>query len=92
MKRMLRHTGPGYSGIEAVSTDGEYRFVQAMPGQIIEVSEAKAQQLLADFPGEWEDLGPVSEEQEAVKVVDVMGPSPNDKMVRSIPRKRRRRT
>lgn len=49
MKR-LKHTGNGYHG-----TLPEGGTVLARRGEVVEVSEAKATQLLADFPGEWEE-------------------------------------
>lgn len=49
MKR-LKHTGNGYHG-----TLPEGGTVLACRGEVVEVSEEKAAQLLADFPGEWEE-------------------------------------
>jgi len=55
MKR-LKHTGLGYHG---ALPEGGTIFAKA--GEVVEVSDAKADQLFADFPGEWaettEELG-----------------------------------
>jgi hypothetical protein len=51
MKR-LKHLGQGYHGTLPAEETGTI-FVK--PGEVVEVSQAKAEQLFADFPGEWEE-------------------------------------
>lgn len=47
--KTLKHVGEGYSGFEEDGTS-----VVAGKDKTVEVSDAKAEQLLADFPKEWE--------------------------------------
>ena len=49
----LRYVGVGpYRGVDPETLC----VVVARPGQVVVVSEAKARQLVADFPGAWEEL------------------------------------
>lgn len=57
MKR-LKHIGPGYHG---TLPDGGTVF--AKTNETVEVNEAKAEQLLADFPGEWVEGDAAATEQ-----------------------------
>lgn len=50
----LVHCGTGYSGIDPAGAG----YFEAGPGETVEVSEAKGQQLLRDFPGEWTESAP----------------------------------
>lgn len=52
MKR-LKHIGDGYHGS---LPEGEKGTLFAKKDEVVEVSDAKAAQLLADFPNEWVDL------------------------------------
>ncbi len=53
---ILRYTGTcTYRGVDPVAG----RLVIAAPGQQVSVSEAKAAQLLHDFPGCWQLVQPV---------------------------------
>lgn len=49
--KKLKHTGEGYHGS---LPEGENGTLYAKPGEVVEVSDAKAAQLFADFPQEWE--------------------------------------
>ena len=51
--KTLRNRGDIYRGTDP-ETGAD---VLAWPGEVISVSEAKAAQLQADWPGRWEDLG-----------------------------------
>ena len=53
----LRHTGPGYCGIDPESRG----IVECSTGDVVDVSESKAFQLTNDFPDEWETLEAVPE-------------------------------
>jgi len=61
----LKHIGEGYYGFEP---DGAT--VSVSVGQTVEVSDAKAEQLLSDFPNEWETIKEIvaEEEEKAPKV------------------------
>lgn len=49
--KQLKHIGEGYHG---TSPDGSLVF--AKPGDVVEVCDEKAAQLLYDFPKEWEPV------------------------------------
>lgn len=58
--KKLKHIGEGYFGFEP---DGATLSVSV--GQTVEVSDTKAEQLLSDFPKEWETVKEfVAEEEE----------------------------
>lgn len=52
----LKHIGNGYSGFDP----GTNQPITVAPGEIVEVSDAKAEQLLADFPEEWKEVKPAA--------------------------------
>lgn len=62
MSKKLRHIGPGYSG---GSPEGP--IVNANTGDVVEVGDAKAAQLFADFPKEWEEVVVEPAETEPVR-------------------------
>jgi hypothetical protein len=55
----LRHTGPGYRGFDS----GRRALLEVRPGGVVEVSDKKAEQLLSDFPGQWEIIERVETQQ-----------------------------
>ena len=57
--KTLRNRGDVYRGTDP-ETGAD---VRAWPGEVISVSEAKAAQLQADWPGRWEDLGSSSAQE-----------------------------
>lgn len=46
----VKHIGDGYNGFDPV----ENRFIFTSNGDVVSVSDVKADQLFADFPKEWE--------------------------------------
>ena len=68
---MLRNNGTGiYRGFDP----GLVRHIEAQPLELVAVSTEKRAQLLADFPGSWEDFGitsPTDAPSEAENVLPV---------------------
>lgn len=60
MKR-VKHTGEGYHGFD-VEMD---RWIFVKTGEVVDVSDGKADQLFADFPTMWVEIKPVTEELKA---------------------------
>lgn len=56
--KKLKHIGEGYHGFDA----GRDAFVFVKKGDVVEVSDGKADQLFADFKAEWVEVA----EQKAV--------------------------
>ncbi|MBP8954570.1 MAG: hypothetical protein KBI47_19390 [Armatimonadetes bacterium] len=72
--RHLAHLGKGYQGWDT----GRDQLLKCSTGEIVAVSDEKAEQLLSDFPNDWQDLGDG-------KTMDSPSEAPNVRRIRTKP-------